>query len=84
IGINNRDLDALTVDLAVSEKLLREMERLGAREGKRIISESGIVSRENAARLEDAGLDGILVGESLMRSNDPAGLITDLKGSRSS
>ncbi|MBN1334075.1 MAG: indole-3-glycerol phosphate synthase TrpC [Synergistales bacterium] len=81
IGINNRDLEDFKVDLSVSERLIREMERLGARGEKRIVSESGIASREQAARLEDAGVDGILVGESLMRSPDPAGLIAVLKGS---
>lgn len=81
IGINNRNLEDFTVDLGTTERLARIMDLSGKRSGKRIISESGILSRSDAARLERSGVDGILVGESLMRSPDPAGLIEELKGS---
>lgn len=80
IGINNRNLKDFTVNLGTTEKLVNLMDRLGSRSGKRIVSESGILSREHSARLEDAGVDGILVGESLMLSPDPAALISELKG----
>lgn len=80
IGINNRNLKDFTVDLGTSERLVVEMERLGARDGNRVVAESGIASRDDVIRLQTAGVDGILVGESLMRSPDPAGLIAELKG----
>lgn len=80
IGINNRDLKNFTVDLKTSERLIAEMEHLGARCGKLVVAESGIASRADVARLEEAGVDAVLVGESLMRSPDPAGMIAELKG----
>lgn len=80
IGINNRNLRDFTVDLKTSERLVAEMERLGARCGKRVVAESGITSRADVERLEEAGADAVLVGESLMRSTDPAGMIAELKG----
>lgn len=80
IGINNRNLKDFTVSLKTSERLISEMERLGARPGNRVVAESGIASRADVVRLETAGADAILVGESLMRSPDPAGLIAELKG----
>lgn len=80
IGINNRNLKDFTVDLATSERLVVEMDRLGARGGNRVVAESGIASREDVIRLEEAGVDAILVGESLMRSPEPAALIAELKG----
>jgi indole-3-glycerol phosphate synthase len=80
VGINNRNLKNFTVDLATSERLVAEMDRLGARKGRHVVAESGIASREDVVRLEEAGVDAILVGESLMRSPDPAGLIARLKG----
>ncbi|MDO9508323.1 MAG: indole-3-glycerol phosphate synthase TrpC [Thermovirgaceae bacterium] len=82
IGINNRSLKDFTVDLKTSERLIAEMERLGARSGNQVVAESGITSRADVVRLEEAGADAILVGESLMRSSDPAGLIAELKGGK--
>jgi len=80
IGINNRNLADFSVDLETSEKLVSLMENLGARSGKRLVAESGIFSRKNSKRLEKEGIDAILVGESLMRSKNPAELIMELKG----
>jgi indole-3-glycerol phosphate synthase len=61
IGVNNRNLDTFTVDLAVTERLAA-----GAR-GKFLVAESGIHSRADVERLQRAGASAILVGESLMR-----------------
>jgi len=82
IGINNRNLADFSVDLGTSEKLVSLMENLGARSGKRLVAESGIFSRKDTAHLEKAGIDAVLVGESLMVSRNPAGLIRELKGER--
>lgn len=65
IGINNRDLKTFDVDLGVSESLMREMpmDRIP-------VSESGIATADDLARLSGAGVHCFLVGESLMRQND--------------
>jgi indole-3-glycerol phosphate synthase len=62
VGINNRDLATFDVDLSVTEKLCREVP-----DEIVLVSESGIKSAEDVARLEGCGVDAILVGESLMR-----------------
>jgi indole-3-glycerol phosphate synthase/phosphoribosylanthranilate isomerase len=65
IGINNRDLRDLSIDLTVTERLARlAPDRL-------LVSESGIQSRSDVERLS-GHVDGFLVGSSLMRSADPA------------
>ncbi|WP_421378764.1 indole-3-glycerol phosphate synthase TrpC [Bacillus salacetis] len=66
IGINNRNLKTFEIDLANTERLaslVNDKDRV-------IISESGMRSREDALRAARAGADGILVGESLMRSGE--------------
>lgn len=65
IGINNRDLRDLTIDLGTTERLARMAP------DRVLISESGIEGRADVTRL--AGLvDGFLVGSSLMRAPEPA------------
>jgi indole-3-glycerol phosphate synthase / phosphoribosylanthranilate isomerase len=66
IGINNRDLKSLTVDLAVTERLARLVPA-----GRLVISESGIESRADVERLAQHA-DAFLVGSSLMRAGNPA------------
>ncbi len=65
IGINNRDLKTLKVDLAISEDLAREIgtERL-------TVSESGLHGPKDLARMASVGIRCFLVGESLMRQRD--------------
>ena len=75
VGINNRDLRTFEVDLAVTEKL-RPM--LG--EDVTVVGESGVVTKEDARRLRAAGVDALLVGETLMRSGDVEGTIGELLG----
>jgi indole-3-glycerol phosphate synthase len=75
IGINNRDLHSLEVDLGTS---LRLRERIPP--GVTVVAESGITTRGDVAVLEDAGVDAILVGEALMRVNDPAVTAAELLG----
>jgi indole-3-glycerol phosphate synthase len=62
IGINNRNLATFTVDLSVTENLSAE-----ASEEILLISESGIRTRADVARMAACGVDAILVGEALMR-----------------
>lgn len=67
IGINNRDLKTLKTDLATTEKLAREIP-----DDRILVSESGIRSPADLARLTDAGADAFLIGESLLREPDVA------------
>lgn len=67
IGINNRSLKTLAVDLATSEAL-----RPGIPAEYTVICESGIASPADIARMRSADMHGFLVGESLMRQEDVA------------
>lgn len=73
IGINNRNLDTLEVDLDVSEKLIELIPK-----DKMIISESGIKSGTEVEWLEAIGVKAILVGESLLTSKNLKEKIDDL------
>ena len=75
LGINNRDLTTFHVDLNTT---LRLVELAG--EGVAVISESGIRTRDDVRRLAQAGVRGVLVGESLMRQPDIGRAVEDLLG----
>jgi indole-3-glycerol phosphate synthase len=62
VGINNRDLTTFDVDLAVTEKICREIP-----DEIILVSESGIKTPSDVARVKACGVDAILVGEALMR-----------------
>ena len=62
VGINNRDLTTFDIDLGVTEKLCREVP-----DEILLVSESGIRTRQDVARIRACGADAILVGEALMR-----------------
>lgn len=65
IGINNRNLKTLDVDLKVTEELGPEVS-----ETRFLVGESGIYAPEDIARLRRAGARAFLIGESLMRQDD--------------
>jgi indole-3-glycerol phosphate synthase/phosphoribosylanthranilate isomerase len=65
IGINNRDLRSLQVDLATTERLAPMAQ------GRVLVSESGVAGRADVERLSPL-VDAFLVGSSLMRAADPA------------
>ncbi|GLI55951.1 tryptophan biosynthesis protein TrpCF [Propionigenium maris DSM 9537] len=75
VGINNRDLSNFTVDIRRSIELRRNIP-----EEVVVVAESGIKSRSHVALLEEAGIDAILVGETLMRSRDLVGTARELRG----
>jgi indole-3-glycerol phosphate synthase len=75
IGINNRNLDTMAVDLTTSLRL-REL----IPPGVIAVSESGINAREDVVRLEKAGFNAVLVGSILMRSPDIASTLRGLLG----
>jgi len=74
IGVNNRDLKTLEVDLNHFQELA---ELIGDEAVK--VAESGILSVEDAARMRSAGADAVLVGELLVRSGDPASAVAALR-----
>ena len=73
IGINNRDLEDFTVDISRTFELLTDVPT-----GKTVVSESGIVYREQVDELERVGVDAVLVGETLMRAPDPEAAVREL------
>jgi indole-3-glycerol phosphate synthase len=75
IGINNRDLTDFSVDLNRTFDLLSDVPA-----GKLVVSESGLYTREQLEELERVGIDGVLVGERLMRAPDPEEALRELAG----
>ncbi len=75
VGINNRDLRTFAVDLATTFRL-----RPSIPPSVIVVSESGIRSRADALKLQEAGVDAMLVGERLMRQPDPGRAATELLG----
>jgi indole-3-glycerol phosphate synthase len=73
IGINNRNLDTLQINLDVSEKLVELIPK-----DKIIVSESGIKSGIEVEWLQAIGVNAILVGEALMTSKNLKEKIDDL------
>lgn len=65
IGINNRDLAELDVDLATFERLAPEVP-----DDVTLIAESGIATVDDVRRMRDAGADGLLIGSAIM-DGDP-------------
>ena len=75
IGINNRNLKTFSTDLNTTFELLKRRP-----EDALLVSESGINNRQDVERLEQAGIDAMLVGESLMREDDMGAKIRELLG----
>jgi indole-3-glycerol phosphate synthase len=75
VGINNRDLTTMTTDL---DHVLRLRERVPAEVV--LVAESGIRSRADVERLEAAGINAMLVGESLLKTPDPGAAAAALLG----
>lgn len=75
LGINNRNLDTFEVSLTTTFDMMERIPK-----GQVVISESGIFSRDQAAELEAAGVDAILVGEGVGTSGDPEAKVRELRG----
>ena len=75
IGINNRDLKTLATDIATTERLAPLMPA-----GRVIVSESGLKTPDDLARMSKAGADCFLIGESLMKQGDVAAATRELLG----
>jgi indole-3-glycerol phosphate synthase len=65
LGINNRNLSDFSVDIDRTYELLSDVPA-----GKTVVSESGFSTREQLDELERVGVDGVLIGETLMRAAD--------------
>jgi len=77
IGINNRDLKDFSVSLATTEKLAARL-KCGMCDKRTLVAESGINVRADVERVAKAGVDAILVGESLMRSGEIGAKVKEL------
>ena len=75
IGVNNRDLRTFEVDFENSERLRSEVPR-----DVLFVGESGVKSRADVERLEAAGEDAVLIGETLMRAPDRVATLKVLRG----
>jgi indole-3-glycerol phosphate synthase len=75
IGINNRDLTTMTVDINTTERLRPLIPR-----DRIVVSESGIKTRKDILKMQSLGIDAVLIGEALMSSNNIPGKIKELFG----
>ena len=73
IGVNNRNLDDFEVDIETTVRLLTDVPA-----GKAVVSESGYARRDQLDELERIGVDAVLIGETLMRADDPEVVIREL------
>jgi indole-3-glycerol phosphate synthase len=73
LGVNNRDLKTLEVDLATSFRL-----RAGIPAGCIAVSESGIKTPEDLRRIAEAGFDAVLIGERFMTAADPGAALRQI------
>ena len=73
VGVNNRDLRTLQVDVAASERLAARLPR-----GVTAVSESGLRTPGDVARLHAMGYAAFLIGERLMTSADPGAALRDI------
>lgn len=72
IGINNRNLNTFEVSLDTTARLMPMAD------GRKLVSESGIFTREDIAMLGGMGVDAVLIGEALMRQTDVGAKLREL------
>ncbi len=77
IGVNNRNLKDFTVDVNNSRRL-REL----VPESVLFVSESGVKSADDVAKLKTIGADAVLIGETLMRAENKKAKLAELKGKK--
>lgn len=78
VGVNARDLETLDVDV---ERALAHLTKIP--DGRLAVMESGIATRDQVRAAVDAGASVILVGEALMRADDPGAKLRELLGEES-
>jgi indole-3-glycerol phosphate synthase len=75
IGINNRNLEEGTVEVATTYELMPDVPA-----GKTVVAESGISTRAELEELDRVGVDAVLIGSALMSAEEPEALTRDLTG----
>jgi indole-3-glycerol phosphate synthase len=75
IGINNRDLSTLSIDLRTSLSMIEDIP-----EDRTIVSESGITSRQDMEIFEATRIDAVLVGTAIMKEEEIGAKIDELRG----
>ena len=75
IGVNNRNLKDFSVDIGNSGKL-----RNLVPSNIKFVAESGIKGADDIKKLEEAGVDAVLIGETMMRANNKKEKLQELKG----
>ena len=73
IGINNRNLDTLEINLETTKQILENSQK-----SKIILSESGIKTTKDIKFLRDCGADAFLIGTSIMKSSDIQNSVSEL------
>lgn len=74
VGVNNRDMRTLEVDLGTTERLAQKVP-----DPVFLVSESGVERPEDVKRVVKVGADAVLVGTALMKAKDPAALLRSLR-----
>jgi indole-3-glycerol phosphate synthase len=75
IGINNRNLDDMSIDIATTFELMPDVPA-----GKTVVAESGISGRGELEELDRVGVDAVLIGTTLMSAEDPEAAVRELTG----
>lgn len=75
IGVNNRNLDDMNVDVATTFELMPNVPA-----GKTVVAESGISGRQELQELDRVGVDAVLIGGALMAAPDPEEKVRELTG----
>jgi indole-3-glycerol phosphate synthase len=78
IGINNRNLEDFSLDLQTTCQLLEARREQLQQRGILVVSESGLHSPADLNLVKNAGADAVLIGESLVKQNDPKEAIASL------
>ena len=75
IGINHRDLDTLTIDATLSQRLAPRVPKTCT-----VVAESGLHTRADVERMRALGVDAVLIGEAFMQAPDIAAKVRELMG----
>jgi indole-3-glycerol phosphate synthase len=80
IGINNRSLETFVVDTSNTKTLLEKHGDIIREKGILVVGESGLFNPDDVAYVQNAGVSAVLVGESLVKQEDPGRAIAGLFG----
>jgi indole-3-glycerol phosphate synthase len=80
IGINNRNLQDFSVDIDTTRQLLEAKQEQIQSQGILVVSESGLYTPDDLNFVKNAGANGVLIGESLIKQPDPGEALKQLIG----